>query len=202
VVLALVLVLIAGGIVTAVMLSSANTSPTSATLTASPPAAVPTTAAPSGPAPTLPSVQGVPVLAMPKTLLGRAASTDRDLKATATSMVQGYAFNPAPLVQIGAAYGMPAKKNQVIAMAFSISMNDPVAFLTENGFPLTGSERVDPGPAGGAAVCGVAKNITPKSAYCLWADENSLGILIFVGMTPAKAAPMLAKARAEIQVQS
>ncbi|MBB5868218.1 hypothetical protein F4553_001597 [Allocatelliglobosispora scoriae] len=199
VILALVLVLVAGGAVTAVMLSSANTGPVAATLTASPP----TTASPSpsATAPTLPSVQGVPVLAMPKTLLGRALSTG-GYKATAQSMLKDYTFNPPALREVGAAYGSTAKKTQVIALAYAITLNNPAGFLTESGFPLTGAERVDAGPAGGAAVCGTAKNFSPKSAYCMWADENSLGILVFVGTTPAKAAPLLVTARAEIQIQS
>jgi hypothetical protein len=93
---------------------------------------------------------------------------------------------PGATQSVGAFYGVPAKKNMVMAIAVAAPIPNPKLELNKNftNLTLTGLTaenitEVDAGPLGGAAKCGDSTIATIDVAICAWTDDGSVGVFFW-----------------------
>ncbi|MBY8871200.1 hypothetical protein K7640_04985 [Micromonospora sp. PLK6-60] len=148
-------------------------------------------------------------LVTPKTLSGRAKSTDPELRALAAEMLgdmKSTVQNETGAVS--AFYGSPEKRNLVMVAAASGLILDPEKELDDavEGFRTELSVEkmtpVPPGPLGGRASCGDGEGSDVPIGVCVWADTGSVGVLLFFFSSAAKAKAQFVKVRGQIEKQS
>lgn len=132
----------------------------------------------------------------PKTLGGRPKLTDPQFAGAAEELQQGLQQVPDATETVGALYGSPAKQNIVIVAAAAAEIDNPKRELDGTflgagvgGLKLSGITSISPGPLGGAAKCGRGEAGGAPLIMCGWADEGSVGWVIwyFKSMSSAKA---------------
>ncbi|NUO61892.1 MAG: hypothetical protein HOV71_22140 [Hamadaea sp.] len=170
------------------------------------PTALDVTTTPSGSAsPSARSARSV-VVRLPKTLLGRAKTTDKTLlesaeKAAATQR----AAEAATSQVVSTYYGSFAKKNVVFVLAVQGVVVDPDHLFTtvtsalesqRKGLTLT---EVAPGPLGGRAACGDSTVSGGAVASCVWVDSGSYAFIEFFGMKAAALKDQFVKARGQLE---
>ncbi|GHJ46247.1 hypothetical protein Cs7R123_35890 [Catellatospora sp. TT07R-123] len=142
----------------------------------------------------------------PKTLGGRARSTDAGLAKTVNDMKSGFASAlPGATSSVAAYYGSAEKKN--LAMAFAVAMLNPAPQTTLDQFASGAAsslgkitfEKVEPGPLGGVAQCGQGTSDGVPVAICLWSDNGSLGMIMYFGQNYAGIKTKFAAERGEIE---
>ena len=208
----IVLVLCIGGITAVFMVgkdtvekaidTAASATPTVPSDTGTPEATTPTTT-PAKPAATVKIVE-------PKSLGGRAKVTDASLNATTNSMKTQLLNDYRDATNsFGGFYGVPAKKNLVMAIGVAAPIPDPALEVTKNfaGMGVSGSEiknitAVSTGNLGGTAKCGSSVTSGINLAVCSWADEGSSGMLIFYYKSVSKAKAEFPALRAQIEKKS
>ncbi len=116
-------------------------------------------------------------------------ATESSLKDIVASLRTAYAEEKAldrATSSVVAAYGSTKKKDAVIVVAFAAAIASPRTELDAFMRAVAGSEVIaytdlDPGPLGGQAKCGTMTAAFGKaSAVCGWADNGSIGGLIFL----------------------
>ncbi|HET8661654.1 MAG TPA: hypothetical protein VFM55_21985 [Micromonosporaceae bacterium] len=143
----------------------------------------------------------------PATLLGRDKITDPDLVKTATEMVESMRKDITNETgAVGAFYGDPAKRDMIMIAAASGLVRDPQAEL-DSAFAEIGSSGlkvsppvvVDPGPLGGHAKCadGTAEDV--PMAMCVWADNGSMGVVVFYFKKVDQIKAEFVKVRGEVE---
>jgi flagellar basal body-associated protein FliL len=176
--------------------TAASATPTVPSDTGTPEATTPTTA----PASTVKIVE-------PKTLGGRSKVTDASLTATTKTMKSALLDEYTDATSsFGGFYGVPAKRNLVMALAVAAPIPDPEREVTKNfaGMGVSGSEiknvtTVSTGSLGGTAKCGSAVNSGINLAVCSWADEGSSGMLVWYYKSVSKAKAEFPALRAQIE---
>jgi hypothetical protein len=193
-VVGVVLVLcVGGGTAAALVLRSQDTGPRAVV------AAPDSTAAPT-PSPTR------TVKVVEPTTLGGRPRLKGDLVETA-EMLETRISGPADTKSVSAAYGKPGTGNVVLmaaAAAASIALPQQNVAGTLSSFGgtgagVTGIVNVATGALGGSATCGNALVANQKAAVCVWADDGSIGLVVFLRRSVAEVAGEFPGLRAEIE---
>jgi hypothetical protein len=166
----------------------------------------------SGTAKPTPEVTRFPTITVvePKTLGGRPKLTDPQFASLAKDLKKGLADVPGATNSVGTLYGTVAKRNIVVVAATAAPVLDPKTELDSafssaggaGGLAITGIVNVKPGPLGGAAKCGKATEGDLNMAVCSWADDGSLGMMIFFFQSVTKAKAEFAKLRGQVEKKS
>jgi hypothetical protein len=145
----------------------------------------------------------------PKTLGGRPKLTDPQFASLATELKSGLSDVPDATNTVGALYGTVAKRNIVVVAAAAAPIDDPAKELDSTfssagigGLKITGITTVKAGALGGQAKCGKATEDGLNMAICTWADDGSLGMVIFFFQSVTKAKTEFAKLRAQVEKKS
>jgi hypothetical protein len=145
-------------------------------------------------------------IAAPKTLGGRPRLTDPQLAGIATELQNSFKSMPGATSSIGALYGSVAKRNMVIVTAAQAPVDNPSELLTQllagagvGGLKIDSITPVSTGDLGGVAKCGSATTSGVDMAICSWADDGSVGMMIWYFKTVTKAKAEFPKLRGEIE---
>jgi hypothetical protein len=108
-----------------------------------------------------------------------------------------------------AIYGTPAKRDIVVIAAAAAPIDDPQRELDSRllgagigGLKLNGVSSVDTGSLGGTGKCGKADDKNLDMAMCGWADDGSLGWIMFFFSSVKSAKAEFPKLRAQIEKES
>ncbi|MEV4702585.1 hypothetical protein [Actinoplanes sp. NPDC049316] len=132
----------------------------------------------------------------PKKLGGRPKLTDPQFAGAAKQLEEGLKEVPNATATVGALYGTPGRRNIIIVAAAAAKVSNPERELNGTflgagvgGLKLTGITKTSPGPLGGAAQCGRGEAGGAPLIMCGWADEGSVGWVIwyYKSMSSAKA---------------
>ncbi|MDI1459347.1 hypothetical protein QEZ54_00045 [Catellatospora sp. KI3] len=123
----------------------------------------------------------------PATLGGRDPVEQAELKSLAETMKSGLSSAvPGASNVVAGFYGDPVKQDLVMLFAAAAKMGNPEKELDDafkgmgtSGLNATGIAEINPGPLGGSAKCGTATTSGVKLAVCAWADNGSLGMLVW-----------------------
>jgi hypothetical protein len=172
-------------------------------------AGTPTTTAPTA-APTTdaPAPKTITIVE-PKTLGGRPKLTDPQFADVAKELQSGLADVPGATNTVGALYGTPAKQDIIVIAGVEAPIDNPTQELNGTflgagvgGLKVTGISTVDPGPLGGVAKCGKADASGVDMVLCGWADDGSVGWIIWYFKSVSKAKAEFAKLRGQIEKSS
>ncbi len=204
----IVLVLCVGGTIAAVM--AANNSKDKvdqviADATRTPTAGPTTDTATAEPTPEAENIE----IVEPKTLGGRPKLTDPQFASVATELENELKSVPGSTSSVGALYGTVAKQDIVIVAAAAAPIANPERELDQafygagvGGLKISNISAAPTGALGGSAKCGSAKTGDIDMAICSWADDGSLGMLIWYFKSVAKAKAELPRLRAQIEKKS
>ncbi|GAB2623225.1 hypothetical protein Aab01nite_16280 [Paractinoplanes abujensis] len=204
---AIVLVLCIGGI-TAIVLATRdgdtdrdNLSGLSTTA----PTAAPTTEPAEEPTTEPPAASTVSI-SEPATLGGRKKLTSQQFKAIADQLKSGLASVPGATNSVGALYGDVADQNIVIVAAAEAPIANPKVELEQTfygagigGLKIENITNAPTGALGGAAKCGRSETSGIDMAICTWADEGSVGMIIWYYESVSGAKAEFPKLRAQIE---
>ena len=145
----------------------------------------------------------------PKKLGGRPKLTNEKFAGIADELKSSLADVPNAGNTIGALYGKLEEKDIVIVVAAEAPIDDPeqrldTTFLAgaAGGTKVTGITTVDSGALGGTAKCGNVDNSSVKMAVCGWADEGSIGWIIWYSKSASQVKSEFPKLRAQIEKSS
>ncbi|MEU8243243.1 hypothetical protein AB0C07_33725 [Actinoplanes missouriensis] len=145
----------------------------------------------------------------PKTLGGRPKLTDGQFAGITKELEDGLASGYPGGKSFGAFYGKIEKQDIVIAIGVETDVPDPKSALngTFAGIGIGGLEvknlsDAGTGDLGGEAQCGTANASDIDVAVCSWADEGSIGMVMWYFKTAAKVKTEFPKLRAEIEKKS
>ena len=145
----------------------------------------------------------------PKRLGGRPKLTDEQFARIAEDLEDELSEAPGATTSVGALYGTVAKRDIVVIAGVAAPVDDPGKELTGTffgagvgGLDVTGITEVEPGPLGGEAKCGKADASGVNMALCAWADEGSVGWIIWYFKSVKQAKAEFAKLRGEIEKAS
>ncbi|WP_153040385.1 hypothetical protein [Actinoplanes sp. TFC3] len=145
----------------------------------------------------------------PKTLGGRPKLTDPQFAGAAEELEQGLKQVPDATDTVGALYGTPSKQDIVIVAAAAAKVSDPEKELDNTflgagigGLKLTGITEASPGDLGGAAKCGKSEAGGADLIMCGWADEGSIGWVIWYFKSMSSAKAEFPKLRAQLEKKS
>ncbi|MER7456963.1 hypothetical protein [Micromonospora sp. NPDC126480] len=148
-------------------------------------------------------------LVAPKTLGGRAKSTDPELKALADDMVRDMkATVRSENSAIGAFYGSAEKQNMVMIAGASGFVLDPKRELDDAVKALATElstrrmSTVSPGPLGGVAKCGDGSASEIPLGVCVWADQGSVGMIVMFFSSGRKAKAEFTSIRGQVEKRS
>lgn len=210
--LAGLLLLTLGGLAYLTRSGGDNSAPTPA---AAPPAAETSQAADSAePTPsTEPSPEPSPEpqirLVAPKTLDGRARSTDSELKALADELVKELEGKVSSgNSTVGAFYGSFEDENIIMIAGASGFVLNPVQELDATVEELASDlnvrkmSTVSTDPLGGVAKCGDGSASDIPLGVCAWADKGSVGMIVMYSASASTARANFTDIRAEIEKRS
>ncbi|WP_199511023.1 hypothetical protein [Nucisporomicrobium flavum] len=173
------------------------------------------TATPDPTLPTFPTEK--PTLAPPPTITvvepaklgGRPKLTDPQFAGAARQLEEGLKKVPNATATVGALYGTPSKQNIVIVAAAAAEVTNPTRELDGTflgagvgGLKLTGISRTYPGALGGAAKCGRGEAGGAPLIMCGWADEGSVGWVIWYYKSMSSAKAEFPALRAQVEKKS
>jgi hypothetical protein len=145
----------------------------------------------------------------PQTLGGRAQLTGAQFTAMTDVMEQGLTNYKDATNSFSAFYGTVESQDIVVALGVERPVFAPEAAVTGainglviGGLQIDGVASVDPGPMGGAAKCGNANAGGTEIAICSWADEGSVGILMWYFSTADQVIAEFTELRAEIETKT
>lgn len=131
----------------------------------------------------------------PQTLVGREKSFDRGHRQFDELLIVGMKQRLPKLTGVVSGhYGSREKANLVAVGAAAGTVDSPAVKLDEMftlAFKVTGIQPVDPGPLGGVAKCGVAESNGISVVVCGWAHPGSLGLVYFYDRTSATSAELV-----------
>jgi hypothetical protein len=207
--IAVVLVLCVGG-GTAAFLLVRNTSEDIVDSYESAAPTVEPTTEPTTPPTTEPTESGRTItISEPSRLGGRPKLTDDQFAGVADQLQSELSQVPGATNTVGALYGTPAKRDIVIIAAVEAPVADPQKELDGTffgagvgGLKVSGIVDVEPGPLGGGAKCGKTESAGVDLAFCAWADEGSVGWIMWYFKTVKQVSGEFAKLRGEIEKAS
>ena len=145
----------------------------------------------------------------PKTLGGRPKLTDPQFAPLAAQLKTGLSDVPGETNTVGTLYGSVAKRNIVVVAAAAAPIDDPKKELDNeftsagfSGLAISDITTVNPGPLGGAAKCGKANQEDVTMAICTWADDGSIGMMIFFFQSVSKVKTEFATLRGQVEKKS
>ncbi|NJP31601.1 hypothetical protein [Micromonospora thermarum] len=148
-------------------------------------------------------------LVAPKTLGGRAKSTDPELRALADEMVRDMKSTVrSESGAVGAFYGSPEKQNMVMIAGASGFVLDPKRELDDAVKALSAElnvrrmSTVSPGPLGGVAKCGDGSASDISLGVCVWADQGSVGMIVMFFSSASKAKSEFTSIRGQVEKRS
>ncbi|GLY94836.1 hypothetical protein [Actinoplanes sp. NBRC 103695] len=165
---------------------------------------------PLDPAPTTEAPAGKTItIVEPRTLGGRPKLTDDQFKGITEQLKSDLANIPNARNTVGALYGKVAKQDIVVIAGVAADVDNPAQELNGTflgagvgGLKVTGITSIKAGPLGGVAKCGKADASGTDMVLCAWADEGSVGWIIWYFKTITKAKAEFAKLRGEIEKSS
>ena len=208
---AIVLVLCVGGVVALYMIGKdkvddVNDKIASSTATPTAPANGTTTAPNEQPPP---KAAATVQIVEPKTLGGRPKLTDPQFADVAKQLQSSLKSVPGATDSVGALYGTVAKQDIVIVAAAEAPIDDPATELSQTfygagvgGLKISNITAAPTGTLGGSAKCGSATTSGVDMAICSWADDGSLGMVIWYFKSVSKAKAEFPKLRAQIEKKS
>jgi len=148
-------------------------------------------------------------IAAPKTLGGRPKLDDEQFAGMANSLESALGQFPGATGSIGALYGTPAKSDIVVVAAAQAPVDDPAETLDQmisslgiGGLKVSSISSAPTGTLGGSAKCGSSEAGGSDMAICSWADDGSVGMLIWYDKSVAKAKAEFPRLRAQIEKKS
>ncbi|MEV0897269.1 hypothetical protein [Actinoplanes sp. NPDC049802] len=147
-------------------------------------------------------------IAQPVTLGGLPLVDDPRFSAVTEEMESSLAAYPGASSSFGALYGSPTGQNMVAALATKATITDPEKEVAESfrvfGQSATVSGLADAatGELGGVAKCGTSSTSGIDLAICGWADEGSVGMIMWFFKTAADVRADFPALRAEIESKS
>ena len=144
----------------------------------------------------------------PATLIGRPRLTDPQYENMASILQSTLSGLPGATNSIGALYGTPDKQDVVVVTAAQAPIADPATELDRaffgagiGGLTISDVAEVNTGELGGKAKCGAAKSTVLELAFCSWADEGSLGMVMWYSQPVDKAKAEFPQIRAQIETK-
>jgi len=199
---AIVLVLCVGGVVALALIGKNAQDKINSQKDTTTPTTAPTTEAAD---PTVAPAADVKIVE-PKTLGGRPKLTDAQFADVAKELQSSLKGVPGATNSVGALYGTVAKQDIIIVAAAEAPIDDPDKELTQTFYGAgVGGLKVDDittaptGSLGGVAKCGSASTGGVDMAICSWADDGSLGMMIWYFKSVGKAKAEFPKLRAQIE---
>jgi hypothetical protein len=142
----------------------------------------------------------------PKKLGGRPKLTDAQFAPLASELKSSLADVPGATKTVGTLYGTVEKRNIVVVAAAAAPLAEPgkeidAAFTSAGfgGMKISGITDVSPGPLGGEARCGKATQQDLNMAICVWADNGSLGMMMFFFQSVAKVKGQFGTLRSQVE---
>lgn len=207
--IAVVLVLCVGGGTAAYLLVRNTTDDIVTTIESGAPTVGPT--GPTTPATTEPTPEAGRTITItePRRLGGRPKLTDPQFAGVASSLKSELSQIPGATNTVGALYGTPAKRDIVVIAAVEAPVSDPEKELDGTffgagvgGLKVSGIVDVEPGPLGGGAKCGKTESAGTDLAFCAWADEGSVGWIMWYFKSVKQVSSEFADLRGEIEQAS
>ncbi|WP_433791637.1 hypothetical protein [Actinoplanes sp. CA-252034] len=149
-------------------------------------------------------------IAEPAKLGGRSKLTDSEIADIAEGMRAGLAADPGVRKSFSAFYGDIEKQNVVVVAAAEIDVPLPGPALAgmfvglgKGGLQVPNPVAVSTGTFGGAAKCGDSKaDGGVDVAVCGWADEGSIGMVMWYFKKAKQVKAEFPKLRAQIETRS
>jgi hypothetical protein len=165
---------------------------------------------PIDPAPTTePPAEKSITIVEPKTLGGRPKLTDAQFKKVTDQLKGDLEKIPNARNTVGALYGTVGKQNIVVIAGVEADVDNPSQELNGTflgagvgGLKVTGITTIPAGPLGGVAKCGKAASSGVDMVLCGWADDGSVGWIIWYFKTISKAKSEFAGLRGQIEKSS
>lgn len=148
-------------------------------------------------------------LVAPKSLDGRARSTDSELKSLAAGLVEDLeAKVRSGNSTVGAFYGSFEDEDIIMVAAASGFVLNPEQELDATVKALASDlnvrkmSTISAGPLGGVAKCGDGSASDIPLGVCAWADEGSVGMIVMFSESASTARSDFVDIRAEIEKRS
>ncbi|SFF55982.1 hypothetical protein SAMN05421541_113103 [Actinoplanes philippinensis] len=144
----------------------------------------------------------------PATLGGRPKLENKEFETITTDMEKSLAAYPGAENSFGAIYGDPAKEDMVAALATKALIASPQKELDASfetfgkDAPVSGLTNADTGALGGVAKCGTSAVSGIDVAVCGWADEGSVGMVMWFFKKAPDVMAEFPKVRAEIETKT
>jgi hypothetical protein len=144
----------------------------------------------------------------PTTLGGRPKLENEEFATLTADMEKSLAGYPGASSSFGAFYGDPEKQDMVAAIATKAIIANPQAELDASfkefgkDAPVSGLTDADTGTLGGVAKCGTSSFSGTDVAVCGWADEGSVGMVMWFFKKAPDVLAEFPKVRAEIETKS
>jgi hypothetical protein len=141
----------------------------------------------------------------PATLGGRPKLESQEFAAITADMEKSLAEYPGAESSFGAIYGAPEKQDMVAALATKAVIANPQKELDASfetfgkDAPVSGLTKADTGTLGGVAQCGTSSVSGIDVAVCGWADEGSVGMVMWFFKKAPDVQAEFPKVRAEIE---
>ncbi|MEV4276189.1 hypothetical protein [Actinoplanes xinjiangensis] len=141
----------------------------------------------------------------PSTLGGRPKLESQEFAAITADMEKSLAEYPGAQSSFGAIYGAPEEEDMVAALATKAVIASPQKELDASfetfgkDAPVSGLTQADTGTLGGVAKCGTSSVSGIDVAVCGWADEGSVGMVMWFFKKAPDVQAEFPKVRAEIE---
>jgi hypothetical protein len=202
---AIVLVLCIGGVVAIFMVGKDKVDDINDQLADSTATPTATSEATTGPTKAVSTIK----IVEPATLGGRPKLTDPQFADVAKELKDGLAAVPSATNTVGSLYGTVEKQDIVIVVAAEAPISDPEKELNQTfmgagvgGLKISNISDAPTGSLGGTAKCGSAETSGIDMAICSWADDGSLGMVMWYFKSVTKAKAEFPKLRAQIEKKS
>ncbi|GAA1640212.1 hypothetical protein [Actinoplanes couchii] len=146
----------------------------------------------------------------PAALGGRPAVTGAQFDAWSAEMKKEIADDDEITDSFVRVYGTAGAGDDVLVLAFARPTDErdqertalgQIMMLNDAEITVLGVDDVGPGPLGGAAKCGLVEFEDSEHPACSWADEGSVGLLIWLGSRKDPAVAEFVDLRAEIETK-
>ena len=146
-------------------------------------------------------------LVAPPTLDGQPKIEDAELQAVVDQMRSTVlSVVPGSLTSEVGFYGDMTEQSLLAIVALTAPIADPTTLLAnaltslaDSGVVVTQPEPIEPGPLGGKASCGNATASGVELAVCGWADNGSVGLVMFHFTELDEAKSRFLRIRAEVE---